>query len=339
MSYKDLVIINNEKISNGNNSFYCDNVDIKTIPENLNKNFDVILIARNSSTKRTRQINLERVKLSSNIFTFLFSILKTFKKKDAIHLIISITPYTFFSYILLFFSRKKIFIYLRSNGYEEYKAILGFFGPAIYHVMFKIMTFRSNIIICQKRLIKNKKSHIVFPSEIDSEWLENIQISVLDKARLLYVGRFKVEKGIFSLLKMFDEIVVDIHLSIVGNAEGKNLNNKKISYIGHGYDSKELIKIYDRHNIFVLPSFTEAHPKVIDESLSRGRPVIIFEEIEHIIQDRKGIFVSKRNAKSFLETIDFIMKNYTQIQESMKKNKLPTKKDFILQMSNILGSN
>jgi glycosyltransferase involved in cell wall biosynthesis len=339
MSCKDLVIINNEKISNNKNSFYCDNVDIKTIPENLNKDFDVTLISRSSSVKRTRQINLEKIKTSSNIFTFLFSILKNFKKKEVIHLIISITPYTFFSYILLFFFRKKIFIYLRSNGYEEYKTILGFWGPAIYHVMFKIMTFRSNIIICQKRLIKNKKSHIVFPSEIDSEWLENIQISVLDKARLLYVGRFKVEKGIFSLLKMFDEIAVDIHLSIVGDAEGKNLNNKKISYIGHGYDSKELIKIYDRHNIFVLPSFTEAHPKVIDESLSRGRPVIIFEEIEHIIQDRKGIFVSKRNAKSFLETIDFIMKNYTQIQESMKKNKLPTKKDFILQMSNILGSN
>ena len=339
MSYQDLVIINNEKISDVNNSFYCDNVDIKTIPENLNKNFDVTLIARNSSVKRMRQINLEKVKTSSNIFTFLFSILKTFKKKETIHLIISITPYTFFSYILLFFFRKKIFIYLRSNGYEEYKAILGFFGPTIYHVMFKTMTFRSNIIICQKGLIKNKKSHIVFPSEIDSEWLENIQIPVLDKARLLYVGRFKVEKGIFSLLKMFDEIATDIHLSMVGKTKSKNLNNERISYIGHGYDSNELIKIYDRHNIFVLPSFTEAHPKVIDESLSRGRPVIIFEEIEHIIQDRKGIFVSKRNAKSFLETIDFIMKNYTQIQASMNKNKLPTKKDFISQMSNILGSN
>ena len=39
MSNKDLVIINNEKISNDNNGFYCDNVDIKTIPESLNKNF------------------------------------------------------------------------------------------------------------------------------------------------------------------------------------------------------------------------------------------------------------------------------------------------------------
>ena len=49
-----------------------------------------------------------------------------------------------------------------------------------------------------------------------------------------------------------------------------------------------LIKIYDNHNIFILPSFTEAHPKVIDESLARLRPVIIFEEIKHIIQNRKG---------------------------------------------------
>ena len=147
MSCKDLVIINNEKISNNKNSFYCDNVDIKTIPENLNKNFVVTLISRSSSVKRTRQINLEKIKTSSNIFTFLFSILKNFKKKEVIHLIISITPYTFFSYILLFFFRKKIFIYLRSNGYEEYKTILGFWGPTIYHVMFKIMTFRSNIII------------------------------------------------------------------------------------------------------------------------------------------------------------------------------------------------
>ena len=92
-------------------------------------------------------------------------------------------------------------------------------------------------------------------------------------------------------------------------------------------------------NIFILPSFTEAHPKVIDESLVRLRPVIIFDEIKHIIQNRKGIFVSKRDNKSLQETINFIMKNYINIQGSMTKNILPTKKEFILQMSNILSSN
>ena len=337
MSYNDLVIINNEKISNEKNSFYCDNIDIKTIPENLNKNFNVTVIARNSKIKRTHQISLEKIETASNILSFLSSVLKTFKKNKVNYLIISITPYTFFSYLLLFFFRKKIFVYLRSNGYEEYKTILGFIGPTIYHFMFKIVTFKSNIITCQKKLFTKRKSDIVFPSELNSLWLENIQKPLLDKPRLLYVGRVKVEKGIFFLLKIFDKIAIDCHLSIVGKMENEHLNNNKVSYVGYGYDAPALIKIYDNHNISILPSFTEAHPKVIDESLARARPVIIFEEIKHIIQNRKGIFVSKRNSKSLLETINFITKNYESIQKSMQTNILPTKKNFILQMTSILS--
>ena len=339
MPYNDLIIINNEKIFSEKNSFYCDNIDIKSIPENLNKNFDVTVIARNSKIKRSHEISLNKIEIASNIFNFLFSILKTFKKNKASYLIISITPYTFFSYLLLFFFRKKIFVYLRSNGYEEYKAILGFIGPAIYHLMFKIVTFKSNIITCKKKLFTKRKSYIVFPSELNSLWLEDIKNPLLDKPRLLYVGRIKIEKGTFSLLNIFDKINIDCHLSIVGKTENSHSNTNKVSYIGYGYDAPALIKVYDNHNISILPSFTEAHPKVIDESLARLRPVIIFEEIKHVIGNRKGIFVSKREKKSLTDTIYFIMKNYSNIQESMKSNKLPTKKDFISQMINILGSN
>ena len=86
----------------------------------------------------------------------------------------------------------------------------------------------------------------------------------------------------------------------------------------------------------ILPSFTESYSQVIDESLSRKRPVIIFEEIEYIIGDRIGVFVSKRNVESLSKTMEFIIKNYISIQESISKNKLPTKQKFISQMSNIL---
>ena len=338
MSYKDLVIIDNEKISKKNNSFYCDNFEAK-ISEDFNKVFNVTIIARKSKINRACQINLERIEIASNIFSFLFNIFKTFKKNKTNYLIVAINPYTFFSYLFLFFFRKKIFVYLRSDGHEEYKAILGFIGPTIYHVMFKIVTFKSIIITCQERLFTKRKSNIVFPSGLNSFWLDNIQKPLLDKPRLLYVGRIKVEKGIFSLLKIFDKIEIDAQLSIVGRAESVQSNNKKVSFIGHTYDPAELIKIYDNHNIFILPSFTEAHPKVIDESLARARPIIIFEEIKHIIKNKKGIFVSKRSVKSLSETINFIIENYIKIQESMNENKLPTKKDFISQMSNILNSN
>ncbi len=303
---KKLVIINNEKIFKENNSFYCDNVDMKSIPEGLSKYFEVYTIVRKSKKHLSHEICTRKVNAASNIFTFLLNVFKTFKYKETDYLLISITPYTFFSYLLLFIFRKKTFIYLRSNGYEEYKAIFGFIGPLIYHFMYVTVTFKSNIITCNKRLVK-KKSDLVSPSQLNKQWFEKTKKTSLDKPRLLYVGRVKIEKGIFSLLKIFREINFNAELSIVGNSdEIKNnqlIDEKKINFLGYGFDSLKLIDIYDKHNIFILPSFTEAHPQVVDEALARGRPVIIFEEIEHIIQNRTGVFVSKRNSNSLSETI------------------------------------
>jgi hypothetical protein len=89
------------------------------------------------------------------------------------------------------------------------------------------------------------------------------------------------------------------------------------------------MKFYDDHNIFILPSFTEGHPMVLLESLARRRPVIIFNEIEHVIGDKRGIFVAKRNFLSLLATLNHIKKNYKKIQSEIRKNKLPTNKEFI----------
>ena len=334
---KELIIINKEKIYKKNGSFYCDNVDMKSIPEGLGKNIKVSIIAVKSKIERNHKIDLKEIRTASNIFEFLYSIFMTFKRKKANYLLVSITPYSFFAYLLLFAFRKKIFVYLRSNGYEEYKAILGFFGSLIYHVMYSFVTFKSDIITCQKRLVKKKNYNLVFPSEIDINWTRNRTKPFISKPKLLYVGRLKVEKGIFSLLEIFDKITTDVELSILGKKENITIDNKKVNLIGFENNAQEIIKIYDNHNITILPSFTEAHPKVIDESLARMRPVIIFEEIAHIIQNRYGIFVSKRNAKPLLEVISFILSNYSNILAKMEKNKLPTKKKFISQMIQILN--
>ena len=350
MSRSDkLILINNEKVSKKENKFYCQNIDMKSIPEGLSKNFEVFTIVRKSKKNQPHQMCVNRINITSNIFNFLFHIFKTFKYKKANYLLISVTPYTFFAYLLLFIFRKKIYVYLRSDGYKEYKAIFGFFGPFIYHFMYISVTFKSNIITCQQRLINNKKSTLVSPSQLDSKWLKTTKKSSLDKPRLLYVGRMKVEKGIFSLLKIINEISTNFELSIVGNVDKtyadrfndseKLSQKKKINFLGYGFATSELIDIYDNHNIFILPSFTEAHPQVVDESLARARPVIIFEEIRHVIQNRLGVFVSKRNAQSLSSTIEFVINNYLTIQEDMQKNKLPTKQAFISQITNTLKKN
>ena len=336
MSINNLAIIENEKIFQEKNKFYCDNIDAKSIPEGINNFRKIYLIARKSKVKRVQQINLSQVKIGSNIFLFLNLILKTFSEKNINYLLISINPYTFLSALILLLFKKKVFIYLRSSGHEEYKAKYGLFGKLIYHTMYLLVTPWSNLILCHERLTKKKDYHLVFPSQLGNKWFENLKQVSLDKVRLLYVGRMRVEKGIFDFLKMFNKLSMNAELSIVSDVKNLKNMNKKINLLGFGYDEKSLIEIYDSHNIMVLPSYTEGHPQVVLESLSRGRPVIVFDDIKHILGTKKGIFISKRNIISLNETIEFIMKNYTKIQENMKENKLPTKEEFILQMNSIL---
>ena len=335
---KKLVIINNESVSQTDNKFYCDNIEMKSLPEGLNESFDVSLIVRKSKLKRSHSIKLTNVKAAKNIFIFLYRIFQTFKNKKVNYLIISITPYTFFSYLILFFFRKKIFLYLRSNGYEEWKAIIGFLGPFLYHILYSVVMYGSSVISCQERLTKNKEISLVYPSELDDTWTKNISEPNLEKPKLLYIGRIKIEKGVFSLFNIFNKIQDDIVLSVVGKVEDKEkINNEKINFIDYEHDPGKLIEIYDNHNISILPSFTEAHPKVLDESLARLRPIIIFKDIEHVINNKKGIFVSQRDPSSLKNTINYIIQNYMKIQKEMSKNILPTKKNFISEMAKILN--
>ena len=72
------------------------------------------------------------------------------------------------------------------------------------------------------------------------------------------------------------------------------------------------------------------------EALARKRPVIVFEEIKHVIGNKKGIFVSKRNSDNLIETINHIKKNYKEIIKKMSENNLPTNKDFIKEFRNLI---
>ena len=337
MLYKDLVIINNEKFFKENDNFYCDNLDLKILPEGLNDYHQVQYIVRSSKKKKDQKINLKDIKVAPNILKFVYFVLKTFKIPNVTYLLVCITPYTFFSFLILFLFRKRVFVYLFSSGHEEYKHILGSWSVWIYHIMYKIVTSNSKVIVCHERLFDKKKSYLVDISRLDDEWFTNHKDALLDKVRFLYVGRMSPEKGIFEFLNMFNKIKFNAEFSIVGNLENQDILNNNIKSLGYVADPQSLINIYDNHNIMVLPSFTEATPYVVDEALARKRPVIIFEDIAYIVGNKKGIFVSKRNIDSFSETTKYIMDNYVEIQKKMEKNVLPTKKSMVKQISDIIN--
>jgi len=336
---KKLFIFSNESIFEQDGKFFCENIDLKTTPEGLNKKFETHLFGRKSKKIRPHEIKLKKIKIFNNIFSYITKIIESTKEKDAKYLIISISPYTFFISIFLRLFGKKPIVYLRSDGYGEYKAILGKMGPFIYHLMFSVTCSISHLISCREYILRGRSGKIVSPSQLDSTWLRQPKKIEIKNFKLLYVGRLKIEKGIFYLQNLIKN-KKNISLTIVG-AENKTTyySNQSNVKIYNTQNSKiKLMKHYDENNIFVLPSYTEGHPMVILESLARRRPVIIFEDIKHVIGDKKGIFVSKRNFINFLGTLNNIKKNYKKIQKDMKTNKLPIYKDFIEQLSqNILS--
>ena len=327
---KKLFIFSNESIFTQEEKYFCDNIDLKSSPEGLNKKFEVNLLGRKSSRKRAHEIKLKKIKIFSNIFTYLSEVIKSTKNENAKYLIISISPYTFLICLFLRLFGKTPIVYLRSDGYGEYNAILGGFGKLIYHFMFSLTSLVSNLISCRNYILKGKKGKVIYPSQLDSVWFKKTKIQEVKNFQLLYVGRIRVEKGIFSLASLIKN-KRDISLTIVGAEKNTSykINQSNISIQLTQSNKARLIKYYDDHNIFILPSFTEGHPMVLLEALARRRPVIVFDEIEHVIGDKKGIFVAKRNFLNFFGILNHIKKNYKKIQKDMMKNKLPTNKEFI----------
>ena len=344
----NLVVLNNEKISEKNEKFFCRNFNFKILPEGLNRFFNVQYIARKSKIDEHHELDLKNVKIASNIIQFIYYVLSTFKNKNTKYYIITITPYTFLAFLFLVLFRKKVFVYLISSGYEEWKFIIGSWSVWIYHLMYSIVTSKATVIALHERLYKKDDGHIIESSTLNQEWLQDLKKPDLSKVKFLNVSRVNPEKGIFEFLEMFKKLKMDVEISIIGKVKNLTLqskfqsiieNNSNILFPGYISDRKELMNAYDNHNILILPSYTEGQPYVVDESLARRRPVLIFKDIKHIIKGRKGIFVCERNIDSLAKTIKFIIQNYPDSQKEIDKNKFPLEEDMFKQISNVIKNN
>jgi glycosyltransferase involved in cell wall biosynthesis len=206
--------------------------------------------------------------------------------------------------------------------------------------MFRYIIKFSEVISCHKKLYK-KNCYILYPSELNLNWKKNIKKNYYKNnvVNILYVGRLKIEKGIYSLIDIFSKLPTNIKLTIVGSGDSIKLNNgtSNIKIKNFVRNESKLIKLYDDSNIFILPSYTEAYPKVINEALSSMRPVIIFNEIKDVIDNRYGVFSIRRNVNELLKSIDFIKKNNNLIFLRMKKNKLYERLDFLKSLEEIIG--
>ena len=127
--------------------------------------------------------------------------------------------------------------------------------------MFNIVSKIGIFISCRKYILKNKSGHVIYPSEINAKWLSNTKQLAFDNINLLYVGRLKVEKGIFSLLKMIKNNE-KINLKILGASKEniKKIQQNYVEVFEIENNENNIIKFYDNSNIFIFTFFYRGTP-------------------------------------------------------------------------------
>ena len=331
---KNYLIFSNDQIFLKKKRVSSHSNDTINILETIGKKFRVFLFSRNLKRKDSFSKNIKNKILKLNYKNFF----ELKNKKNLRIFVISITLRNFINFLIVkfFLGKTQGYLYLRSDGHKEYKKKIGLLGIFFYDLLLRYFKKNLRIISVSNKIYHSNKKLIIFPSELDNLWFfkRKKRIST-DIAKLLYLGRIKIEKGVFSLIQLLKKSNLNYKLSIVGGNRSYHKNSKMIFY-KQVSDTKKIIKLYDDHNIFILPSFTEGAPKVILESLARLRPVIIFDEIKHVKLNFKGVFICKRKSSSLEKKIKDILKDYSKIQKKMKKNVLPTKKSFQINLINIL---
>ena len=124
----------------------------------------------------------------------------------------------------------------------------------IYGLMFYITLSYASLISCRRHLLRNRKGELVNPSQLNDKWFLPEKKIDTNETKLLYVGRIRVEKGIFSLIEMI--LNTELKLSIVASEIKHRLKKipSNIEVISHHNKNDSIIQFYDNHNIFILPS-------------------------------------------------------------------------------------
>ena len=189
----------------------------------------------------------------------------------------------------------------------------------------------------EKRNIKNKlgktiKKILVVPDLTRFISFKNkiFKSKTHEHLKLLFLSRISPMKNLEFLLQVLKDINESIELSIYGPKEDLRYWKKCIDLINdlpkniivnvYGVASKqELPKIFERHDLFILPTKGENFGHVIIESLSAGLPVLISDKTPWLNNKKGGLEVLSLKEKIWRSKILFWSKLNKDIIKSKRK--------------------
>ena len=177
------------------------------------------------------------------------------------------------------------------------------------------------------------------PSPLKLIYSNNIKSRASGCLRLLFLSRITPMKNLDFLLKVLIEVKVSIELSIYGPKEDANhwkeclnLINKLPSnirvLIGDEVPQKQVLSIFDQHDLFVSPTKGEAFGNAIIESLSAGLPALISDKTLWNPDQEGGLEVLKLDKCKWVDAITKWSKFENQILKKKRQIALNYAKNY-----------
>ena len=210
-------------------------------------------------------------------FKMLFLMINTISKYDFVYIFYPGHVPLMASFVSMLL-RKKYALYIRGQHNIETK--LGSF-------IIKGAEFCLTVsdLLKEQLLINNNNCETIAPM-IDFSKKDILLDRTYSKdgiTRCLFVGRVELRKGIYDLvdaIEVLNKETDNLHFDIVGGGDSfdelserfKNVSN--VNFRGQISDTKELLEMYRRVDMFVFPSHDEGFPRVLYEAMMARTPVI-----------------------------------------------------------------
>lgn len=147
---------------------------------------------------------------------------------------------------------------------------------------------------------------------------------------LLYIGAIESRRNPDFLIDIIKQVKKDdvglvmigkgpLRKSIINRIKHEGLEDKILTY--EAIPNKNLVSIYERTNVFLLPTTYEIYGMVVMESLAYGVPVISTPEAgpEYLLSDKKYGTCAPLDVERWLALIDYYLNN--QNTEACRKER------------------
>lgn len=144
--------------------------------------------------------------------------------------------------------------------------------------------------------------------------------------KFIFVGRLIEVKNLKLLISTFNKLPNE-ELYIVGFGEQekelKELANDNCHFLG-AVSNKDLYRIYQSMDVFILPSISEAWGLVVEEALNNGLPVIVSDKVgcaDDLVNNSNGLVFKYDSESSLIQAIEKMkdIDYYNQLRKNISK--------------------